>query len=107
MDERLREEFLRSARARFAELPQIVAVIDQAERHAVGLTVEGVPVELVVAEPSAFGTALVRATGSPDYVSALEPLPEPFRTRLERPRRTCLQRDVAVLALRLRLALGQ
>ena len=62
--------------ARFAELPQIVAVIDQAERNAVGLTVEGVPVELVVAEPRAFGTALLRATGSPDYVSELEPLPE-------------------------------
>jgi DNA polymerase (family X) len=62
--------------ARFAELPQIVAVIAQGERHAVGLTVEGVPVELVVAEPSAFGTALLRATGSPAYVSALEPLPE-------------------------------
>ena len=62
--------------ARFAELHQIVAVIDQAERNAIGLTVEGVPVELVVAEPRAFGTALLRATGSPDYVSELEPLPE-------------------------------
>jgi DNA polymerase (family X) len=42
----------------------------------VGVTVEGVPVELVVAEPERFGTALVRATGSPAYVAALEPLPD-------------------------------
>jgi DNA polymerase (family X) len=61
---------------RFAALPQIVAVIEQAGRHAVGVTVEGVPIELVVAEPERFGTALVRATGSPAYVAALEPLPE-------------------------------
>src|SRR5207244_2711932 len=43
---------------------------------AVGVTVEGVPVELVVAEPSRFGTELVRATGSAEYVQALEPLPD-------------------------------
>ena len=36
--------------ARFAALPQIVAVVEQAERRAVGVTVEGVPVELVVAD---------------------------------------------------------
>jgi DNA polymerase (family X) len=61
--------------ARFAELPQIVALIEQGERRAVGVTVEGVPVELVAPEPDRFGTALVRATGSPAYVAALEPLP--------------------------------
>jgi DNA polymerase (family X) len=61
---------------RFAALPQVVAVIEQAGRRAVGVTVEGVPVELVVAEPECFGTALVRATGSPAYVAALEPLPD-------------------------------
>jgi DNA polymerase (family 10) len=60
---------------RFAELPQIVAVIERADRASVGLTIEGVPVELVAAEPSGYGTALVRATGSELYVSALEPLP--------------------------------
>ena len=54
--------------ARFGELPQIVAVIEEDERRAVGVTVDGVPVELIVAEPERFGTALVRATGSPDYV---------------------------------------
>jgi DNA polymerase (family X) len=65
-----------SALARFADLPQIVAVVEQAERRAVGVTVDGVAVELAVAEPRRFGTALVRATGSPAYVSALEPLPD-------------------------------
>ncbi|HEY0364703.1 MAG TPA: PHP domain-containing protein [Solirubrobacteraceae bacterium] len=60
---------------RFAALPQIVAVVEQAQRRAVGVTVDGVPVELVVATPREFGTALVRATGSPAYVAALEPLP--------------------------------
>jgi DNA polymerase (family 10) len=60
---------------RFAALPQIVAVVEQAQRRAVGVTVDGVPVELVVAAPRGFGTALVRATGSPAYVAALEPLP--------------------------------
>jgi DNA polymerase (family 10) len=62
--------------ARFAELPQVVALVEQGERRAVGVTVEGVPVELVAPEPERFGTALVRATGSAAYVAALEPLPE-------------------------------
>jgi DNA polymerase (family X) len=62
--------------ARFTALPQIVVVIEQDERRAVGVTVEGVPLELVAAEPERFGTALVRATGSPAYVAALEPLPD-------------------------------
>jgi DNA polymerase (family X) len=61
---------------RFAALPQIVAVIEQTDRRAVGVTVEGVPVEVVAAEPSGFGTALLRATGSSAYVAALEPLPD-------------------------------
>jgi DNA polymerase (family 10) len=65
-----------SVLARFAALPQIVAVVEQGGRRAVGVTVEGVPVELVAAEPERFGTALVRATGSPAYVAALEPLPD-------------------------------
>jgi DNA polymerase (family 10) len=60
-------------RARFAALPQIVAVLDGGAR---GLTVEGVPVDLVVAAPERYGTAFVRATGSLAYVAALEPLPD-------------------------------
>ena len=62
--------------ARFAALPQIVALLEQGARRAVGVTVEGVPIELVVAAPESFGTALLRATGAPAYVAALEPLPE-------------------------------
>jgi DNA polymerase (family X) len=60
----------------FAAVPQIVTVIEREERRAVGLTIEGVPVELAVAQPERFGTALVRATGAPAYVAALEPLPD-------------------------------
>jgi DNA polymerase (family X) len=62
--------------ARFAELPQIVALAEQDERRAVGVTVEGVPIELAITEPERFGTALLRATGSAAYVAALEPLPD-------------------------------
>jgi DNA polymerase (family 10) len=61
---------------RFLELPQIVAEVERASGRVVGVTVEGVPVELVVAPPASFGTELLRATGAPDYVAALEPLPE-------------------------------
>jgi DNA polymerase (family 10) len=60
---------------RFASLPQIVSVVGREDRRALGVTVEGVPVELVVAEPARFGTELFRATGAPAYVDALEPLP--------------------------------
>jgi DNA polymerase (family X) len=61
---------------RFAELPQIVAVVERDERRALGVTVEGVPVELVVAPPERFGTELVRVTGSDAFVQALGPLPD-------------------------------
>jgi DNA polymerase (family 10) len=60
----------------FASLPQIVAVIDRDNRRAVGVTVDGVPVELITAPPRSYGTALIRATGSAEYVSAIEPLPD-------------------------------
>ncbi len=61
---------------RFERLPQIVAIVEHGRRRALGVTVEGVPVELVVAEPRRFGTELLRATGSLEYVAALEPLPD-------------------------------
>ncbi|MBE2319598.1 hypothetical protein DVA67_026760 [Solirubrobacter sp. CPCC 204708] len=57
---------------RFAALPQIVAMIDETR----GLTIEGVPIELHVAPPERYGTALLRATGSPAFVAALGPLPD-------------------------------
>jgi DNA polymerase (family X) len=59
----------------FEALPAIVAVLEREERRAVGVTVEGVPVELVVAEPLRLGTELVRATGTAAYVEALGELP--------------------------------
>ncbi len=61
---------------RFAALPQIVAIIEREDRRALGVTVEGVPVELVVTTPARLGTELVRATGTARYVDALGPLPE-------------------------------
>jgi DNA polymerase (family 10) len=60
----------------FAGLPQIVSVLERRDDRAVGITVEGIPIELVVAAPERFGTELFRATGSEDYVAALEPLPD-------------------------------
>ena len=60
------------ARRRFAARPEIVAMIGA----DAGMTVEGIAVELVVAPPSSFGTALVRATGSAEYVAVMEPLPD-------------------------------
>ena len=60
----------------FEQSQEIVAVVDQDDRSALGVTVEGVPVRLVVAPRERFGTELLRATGSVAYVAALEPLPE-------------------------------
>jgi DNA polymerase (family 10) len=62
--------------SRFEELPQIVAVIERREQRSVGVTIEGVPLEFVTAPPEQYGTALLRATGAPAYVAALEPLPD-------------------------------
>lgn len=61
---------------RFAAHPAVVARLERGERRAVGVTVDGIAVELVAAAPDRFGTELVRATGSGAYVAALEPLPE-------------------------------
>ena len=61
---------------RFVSQPEVVAVLERDDRHAVGVTVEGIPVELVTADPGRFGTELVQATGSEAYVAALEELPD-------------------------------
>jgi DNA polymerase (family X) len=60
---------------RFASLPAIVSMLERSERRAVGVTVEGVPVEVIAAEPSRFGTELLQATGTRAYVDALGELP--------------------------------
>ena len=60
---------------RFARLPAIVMLLERDSRRAVGLTIDGMPVTLTVAEPHLLGTALFRETGAPEYVQPLEPLP--------------------------------
>jgi DNA polymerase (family 10) len=65
-----------SVLAGFAALPQIVSVIERQDRRSLGVTVDGLPIELIAADPRRFGTALLRATGAPAYVTALEPLPD-------------------------------
>jgi DNA polymerase (family X) len=59
----------------FEALPSIVSVLEREERRAVGVTVEGVPVELIAAEPPRFGTELLVATGARRYVEGLGELP--------------------------------
>jgi DNA polymerase (family X) len=59
----------------FADHPSVLTLVEREARRAVGVTVDGVSVELVVAPPAEAGTALVRATGTRAYVDALEPLP--------------------------------
>jgi DNA polymerase (family X) len=61
---------------RFQLLPTIVSVLERDARRALGVTLEGVPVTLVVASQRTFGTELFRATGSPEYVESYEPLPD-------------------------------
>jgi DNA polymerase (family 10) len=60
-----------AARERFAALPEIVALLDA----EIGVTADGIPIELVIAPHDALGTALVRATGPAEHLDALGPLP--------------------------------
>jgi DNA polymerase (family X) len=59
----------------FADVPEVVALLERDGRHAIGVTVEGIPVELVAAPAERFGSELLRATGSEAYVAGLGPLP--------------------------------
>jgi DNA polymerase (family X) len=61
---------------RFRRLPEIVALVKRDAGRALGVTVDGVPVELVVAPPERFGSALLRATGTAAFVDALGELPD-------------------------------
>jgi DNA polymerase (family X) len=63
----------------FAALPEIVAVVERDGRRSVGVTVDGVAVETIAAAPDRFGTELLRATGTEEYVQSLEPLPDAAR----------------------------
>jgi DNA polymerase (family 10) len=60
----------------FERLPAIVSLLERSERRAVGVTVEGVPVELIVAAPARFGTELLTATGTTAYLEELGSLPD-------------------------------
>src|SRR4051794_17256587 len=60
---------------RLESSPTLVAVVEREATRAIAATVEGIPVEIVVAPPASFGTALLRATGSPEYVASLGELP--------------------------------
>jgi DNA polymerase (family 10) len=64
-------ERLREAEA----LPQLVAVLDRDDRHIVGVTAEGYPLEIVGATPESWERDLVRAIGSPEWVAAHPDLP--------------------------------
>jgi DNA polymerase (family 10) len=66
----------RAGLARVEALPQIVSLVERDEHRAVGVTVEGVPVEIVGVPPESLGTALLRATGSTEYVASLGELPD-------------------------------
>jgi DNA polymerase (family 10) len=61
---------------RFERLPAIVSIVERSSHSALGITVQGMPIELVVAAPRRFGTELVLATGSRDYVHGLGALPD-------------------------------
>ena len=61
---------------RFESLPRIVSIVERDDSRAVGVTVEGVPVELVVTDAGRLGTELVRTTGAREFVESLGPLPD-------------------------------
>jgi len=65
-----------AAMERFAALPQIMTLLERSERRSTGLTLDGIPITLLVATDETLGTELIRATGSHEYVEALGPLPE-------------------------------
>jgi DNA polymerase (family 10) len=65
----------RDALARLAELPDVIAVEQRHGSHALAVTTEGLAIDVVAAEPGAFGTELVRATGSEEWLGSLPPLP--------------------------------
>jgi DNA polymerase (family X) len=65
----------RAALDRLAELPDVIAVAERDGPRALAVTTEGVAIEVVVAPPGGFGTELVRATGSEEWLASLPPLP--------------------------------
>jgi DNA polymerase (family 10) len=67
-------------------LPQIVAILERDERRVVGVTADGYPLELIGATPATWDEELVRAIGSPEWVSVHGtdgPLPPPELRELD------------------------
>ena len=64
------------ALTRLEASPAVVGIVERHPGRAIGVTVDGIAVELVAVSPERFGTELVRATGSPAYVASLGELPE-------------------------------
>jgi DNA polymerase (family X) len=60
---------------RVAELPEIVAVAERRSDRVLGVTADGVPVQVIAAPPEHLGTELVRATGSAEWLETLPELP--------------------------------
>ena len=74
---RARRRLRRTRSSGSSASPAIVAIVERAAGRAVGVTVEGIAVELVArADPSASGRSSLRATGSPAYVASLGALPD-------------------------------
>ena len=67
---------------RFAACPEVLALAKRTPTGAAGLTLEGLPLELVVSSKARYGSALVEATGTTEYVEALGPLPAAETERL-------------------------
>jgi DNA polymerase (family X) len=56
-------------------LPQLVAVLERDERRVVGVTADGYPIEVIGASPESWERELIRAIGSPEWLSAHADLP--------------------------------
>jgi DNA polymerase (family X) len=54
----------------------VVAVVEREQDRAVGVTIEGITVTLFLTTAERYGTTLVRATGSAEYVASLGDLPD-------------------------------
>jgi DNA polymerase (family 10) len=65
-----------TAAERFAACPEILTVAERSPTGVAGYTKEGARVELIVSSSARFGSALVEATGSREYVAALGELPD-------------------------------
>ena len=66
----------RESLERAVGLPDIVAVAERDESRVLAVTADGIPVEIIAAPRRRFGTELLRATGSAEWIESLPELPE-------------------------------